>query len=90
VIEKICGENQKASKGGSGCSARSGTARQKELSGSSPAKGGIATSFESTDQSTMEILVEGQECPFCRFAKLKKEYDEITCPICGYGHKPST
>jgi len=41
-------------------------------------------------EGTIEILMEGQECPFCRFAKLKKEYDEITCPICGYGRKPST
>ncbi len=41
-------------------------------------------------EGTIEILTEGQECPFCHFAKLKKEYDEIICPICGYGHKPVT
>ena len=40
--------------------------------------------------STVEILTEGQECPFCHFAKLKRDGDEIVCPICGYGHRPST
>jgi hypothetical protein len=40
--------------------------------------------------SAIEILAEGQECPFCRFAKLKKDGNEIVCPICGYGHKPCT
>jgi uncharacterized Zn finger protein (UPF0148 family) len=40
--------------------------------------------------SAIEILVEGQECPFCNFAKLKRDGDEIVCPICGYGRKPCT
>lgn len=38
----------------------------------------------------IEILVEGQECPFCHFAELKREGNEIVCPICGYGHKACT
>jgi uncharacterized Zn finger protein (UPF0148 family) len=41
-------------------------------------------------EGTIEILMEGQECPFCHFAKLKREGDEIVCPICGYGHRPVT
>ena len=41
-----------------------------------------------SSETTIEILVEGQQCPFCRFAKLKREGNEIVCPICGYGHKP--
>ena len=39
---------------------------------------------------TIEILVEGQECPFCHFARLKREGDEIVCPVCGYGHRACT
>lgn len=38
----------------------------------------------------IEILVEEQECPFCHFAKLKKDGNQIVCPICGYGHKVCT
>lgn len=41
-------------------------------------------------EQTVEILVDGQECPFCHFAKLKRDGDEIVCPICGYGRKPCT
>ncbi len=40
--------------------------------------------------SAVEILSEGQDCPFCHFGKLKRDGDEIVCPICGYGHKPCT
>jgi hypothetical protein len=38
----------------------------------------------------IELLREGQECPFCRFAKLKRDGDEITCPVCGYGRRACT
>jgi hypothetical protein len=41
-------------------------------------------------ESTVEILSQGQDCPFCHFAKLKRDGDEIVCPVCGYGHKPCT
>ncbi len=41
-------------------------------------------------EQTIEILVEGEECPFCGFAKLRREGDEIVCPICGYGHRGCT
>jgi ribosomal protein L37AE/L43A len=41
-------------------------------------------------EQIIEILREGQECPFCHFANLKREDDEIICPVCGYGHKPNT
>jgi ribosomal protein L37AE/L43A len=44
---------------------------------------------EEPDQS-IEILKEGQECPFCRFANLKRKGSEITCPICGYGYRACT
>ncbi|MCJ7577481.1 MAG: hypothetical protein MUO91_03410 [candidate division Zixibacteria bacterium] len=47
------------------------------------------TDLQSSEH-IIEILVEGQECPFCHFAKLKKDGDEIVCPICGYGCKPCT
>jgi ribosomal protein L37AE/L43A len=43
-----------------------------------------------TKKTVIEVLVEGQECPFCHFAKLKREENEIVCPICGYGHKACT
>ena len=44
---------------------------------------------ESGDKEifTVEILTEGQECPNCHFARLKKVDGEIFCPVCGYGHK---
>ena len=42
-------------------------------------------SDQKSSEDTIEILVEGQECPFCHFAKLKRDKSEITCPICGYG-----
>jgi len=57
--------------------------RQKELSG-------ISRSDQQNHEQTIEILIEGEECPFCHFAKLKREGDEIVCPICGYGHKACT
>ncbi len=38
----------------------------------------------------VEVLTEGQECPFCHFAKLKREGSEITCPVCGYGRQACT
>jgi ribosomal protein L37AE/L43A len=43
-----------------------------------------------TKKSVIEVLVEGQKCPFCHFAELKREGNEIVCPICGYGHKVCT
>ena len=36
---------------------------------------------------TVEILKEGQECPNCHFARLKRVDGDIFCPVCGYGHK---
>lgn len=54
------------------------------------AKDGSSCPVRQTSEQTIEILVKGQECPFCHFAKLKREGDEIVCPICGYGHRPST
>jgi rubrerythrin len=41
-------------------------------------------------EETVEILKEGQECPFCGFAKMKREGNEIVCPICGYGYRACT
>jgi hypothetical protein len=38
----------------------------------------------------VEVLREGQECPFCHLAKLKREGSEITCPVCGYGRQACT
>jgi hypothetical protein len=43
-----------------------------------------------TPQGSVEILAEGQECPFCHFAKLKREGREIFCPVCGYGRSACT
>ena len=45
---------------------------------------------EKGSQESIEILAEGQECPFCHFAQLKREGDEIVCPVCGYGHRACT
>jgi rubrerythrin len=44
---------------------------------------------ESSHES-VEILAEGQECPFCHFAKLQREGDEVICPVCGYGRRACT
>lgn len=56
--------------------------------------GSNCSSNKKTDvkesEQTIEILIEGQECPFCHFARLKREDDEVVCPICGYGHKACT
>jgi uncharacterized Zn finger protein (UPF0148 family) len=41
-------------------------------------------------ETEIEYLKEGQECPNCHFAKLKKEGNEIFCPICSYGKKGCT
>jgi hypothetical protein len=46
-------------------------------------------SFQDSDGS-VEVLMEGQECPFCHFARLKREGDEIICPVCGYGRRACT
>jgi uncharacterized Zn finger protein (UPF0148 family) len=46
-------------------------------------------SARCTDTS-IEVLKEGQECPFCHFAKMKRDGGEVICPICGYGHRAST
>jgi hypothetical protein len=59
-------------------------ARQKEVLGNSQ-----LTNLQIPEH-IIEILIEGQECPFCHFAKLKRDGDEIVCPICGYGRKPCT
>jgi ribosomal protein L37AE/L43A len=45
---------------------------------------------EAIPESNIEILVEGKECPNCHFIQLKREGDQIVCPVCGYGHKPGT
>lgn len=42
------------------------------------------------DELNVEILIEGQECPYCRFSELKREEDQIVCPVCGYGRKACT
>jgi hypothetical protein len=48
-------------------------------------------SLPSADSDgSVEVLTDGQECPFCRFAKLKREGNEITCPVCGYGRRACT
>ena len=39
---------------------------------------------------SIEMLTEGQECPFCHFARLRRESDEIFCPVCGYGRSACT
>ncbi len=50
-----------------------------------------APQADSSDAgSTLEILRQGQECPFCHFAELKRDGEEIVCPICGYGRRPCT
>ncbi len=64
-------------------------ARQKEVSGRLQPHLSQLTDPQSSDH-TIEILVAGVECPFCHFAKLKKDGDEIVCPICGYGCKHCT
>jgi len=46
--------------------------------------------FARSADELPEILREGQECPFCHFAKLKREGDEIACPVCGYGRAACT
>jgi hypothetical protein len=48
------------------------------------------TNQETTTEPDIEILVEGEECPYCHFAKLKREEDQIVCPVCGYGRKACT
>jgi hypothetical protein len=48
------------------------------------------TTQVTTTAPDIEILVEGEECPYCHFAKLKKEEDQIVCPVCGYGRKVCT
>ncbi len=58
-------------------------ARQKEVLGDSQ------PNLRNSEQS-IEILIEGEECPFCHFAELKRDGDEIVCPICGYGRRPCT
>ena len=52
-------------------------------------KKGGANPKKPTEPS-VEILKEGQECPFCRFTQLKREGDQIVCTICGYGSKSYT
>jgi ribosomal protein L37AE/L43A len=47
-------------------------------------------SVRQISEHNIEILIEGQECPFCHFARLKREGDEIVCPVCGYGHRACT
>jgi hypothetical protein len=74
---------EKATKVGR-ASCRRRDARQKEVLGNSQ-----LTDLQNPEQA-IEILIEGQECPFCHFAKLKRDGNEIVCPICGYGYKPCT
>jgi hypothetical protein len=45
---------------------------------------------EGSSEQTIELLKEGQECPFCHFARLKRDGDEVICPVCGYGHTSCT
>jgi rubredoxin len=42
---------------------------------------------EEKQNSMLEILKEEQECPNCHFARFKMVDREISCPVCGYGHK---
>jgi uncharacterized Zn finger protein (UPF0148 family) len=63
--------------------------RQKEVPGRLQPHLSQGTDLPSSEH-IIEILVEGQECPFCHFAELKKDGDEVVCPICGYGHKACT
>lgn len=84
--ERILKIDQRLTKRRMDYSARSRTAKHKEESDSSH----VGTQPQRSSENTIEILVEGQECPFCHFAKLKREDDEIVCPVCGYGHKPCT
>ena len=84
--ERILKIDQRLTKRRADYSARSRTAKQKEGPGNLP----VGTQPQRSSENTIEILVEGQECPFCHFAKLEREGDEIVCPICGYGHKPCT
>jgi ribosomal protein L37AE/L43A len=55
-----------------------------------PKKNRDRRSFSPDSGGLVEVLREGQECPFCHFAKLKREGDEITCPVCGYGRRACT
>ncbi len=48
------------------------------------------TTLPTTVEPNIEILIEEEECPYCHFAKLKREGDQIVCPICGYGRKACT
>ena len=52
----------------------------------------VSKEREEKESSTgsIEMLTEGQECPFCHFATLKREGNEIFCPVCGYGRSACT
>jgi len=43
--------------------------------------------FSDRENSLVEIIKEEQECPNCHLNRLKKIDGEISCPVCGYGHK---
>lgn len=50
-----------------------------------PKKGGTAEP-DNKDSCEIQYIREGDLCPNCRFAKLKKEPGNIIkCPICGWG-----
>lgn len=65
------------------------TARRTSSLVSRVRKAGAETCFQNPE-SAVEILIEGEECHFCCFARLRRDGSEIICPVCGYGHKPST
>jgi hypothetical protein len=43
--------------------------------------------FHARENRSIEYILEGQLCPNCGFARLKREPGNIVrCPICGYGN----
>lgn len=41
---------------------------------------------EDADSCSIQFIREGDLCPNCQFARLKKDSgDVIKCPICGWG-----
>jgi uncharacterized Zn finger protein (UPF0148 family) len=62
---------------------------QKPWGGDSNSSGRRTTGSKECKQ-TVEMLKEGQQCPFCGLAKMIREGSEIVCPMCGYGYRSCT
>ena len=49
-----------------------------------------AFGHKGSAEHALEVLKEGEECPFCHFARLERDGDEVICPVCGYGRTSCT